>query len=32
MELVLSNCCSKAGTLGRNEVMPLLVILEFVRL
>lgn len=32
VELVLSNCCWKTGMLGRNEVMPLLVILEFVRL
>lgn len=32
VEVVLSNCCWKAGTLGRNEAMPLFVIFELVRL
>lgn len=32
VEQVLSNSCSKAGTLGHNEVMPLLALLEHVRL
>lgn len=32
VKLIMSNCCKKASMLDHNEVMPLLVIVELVKL